>query len=95
MLCPLQPQSLKGGDAGDREGAGALQAEEEGGPGPDFPGKPQVLRHVLVLPDRHHRLLRPHVPRPLHRGPRPRHSDRRLCGQACGMSRHLQQSHSR
>ena len=94
-MCNNLNLSRKGGDARDREGAGALQTKEEGGPGPDIPGKPQVLRHVLVLPDRHHGLLRPHVPRPVHRGPRPRHPDRRLRGQAGGVPRHLQPGYSR
>ena len=86
---------LPGGDAGDSEGAGALQAEEEGGARPDVQGEPEVLRDVFVLPDRHHWLLRPHVPRPVHRGPRPRHPHSRFRGEARGVPRHPEQSHPR
>ena len=59
----------------------------------EIQGEPEVLRDVFVLPDRHHWLLRPHVPRPVHRGPRPRHPHRRLRGEARGVPRHPEQSH--
>ena len=73
----------QGGDVGHRQGAGAQQAEEEGFARQNVPGTNQVLRHILLLPDRHHGVLRPDVPRPVHSGPRPRHAYCGLCREAC------------
>ena len=84
----------QGRDAGHSEGAGAQQAEEEGAASQDDPGENKVLRHLLLLPDSHHRVLCPHVPRPLHRGPRPGHPHRGLRGEARGVPSDPEPSHS-
>ena len=70
----------QGGDVGPGEGAGAQQAEEDGEAREDNPGENQVLRHLLLRPPGHHRLLRPDDPRPLHSRPRPSNTHSRLRG---------------
>ena len=81
--------SLKGGDVGHREGAGADQAAEERGTGDDDTGEAQVLRHLLLLLDSHHWVLCPDVPRPLHRGPGPGNLNCGLRGETSGVPRYL------
>ena len=66
------------------------ETKEAGQTCPQRAGADQVLRHLLPLAPRHLRLLRPHVPRPLHSGPRPRHPHRRLHREAGGVPGHPQ-----
>ena len=77
----------QGGDVGPREGAGSQQAEEDGETGTDTAGENQILRHFLLLPPGHHRLLGPHVPRPLHSRSGPRNTHSGLRGKIATSSR--------
>ena len=72
-----------------------IETEEAGQTRPEHSGTDQVLRHLLPLAARHLRLLRAHVPRPLHSGPRPRHPHRRLHREAGGVQGHPQSPSAR
>ena len=78
----------QGRNVGHSEGAGSQQAEEEGEASQDDTREYKVLRHLLLLPGRHQRVLCPHVPRALHRGPRSRNPYGGLRGEASGVQSH-------